>query len=425
MELGSNSEINITEAIILAGGLGTRLRSAVPDLPKCMAPVAGKPFLSFVIDSLRMQGIKDIIISLGYKAEVVEAYLKEKYPTLSYKCVVEKEPLGTGGAIQLALQSSQTENVLIANGDTLFKLDLSQLSVLHTERFSDCTLALKPMQHFDRYGVVQVDENDCIVSFQEKKQYTEGLINGGIYLLRKKAFFEKALPEKFSFEKDYLEKYTSNGSFYGSKQTGYFIDIGIPEDFDKAQKELQTAKLDLTSIDKSYTLFLDRDGVVNNERPGDYVLNWEQFEFSNGTLEALEILNKKVGTIILITNQRGVGKELMSLQDLEGIHRNMQNEVLKTGGRIDAIYYCTETEKEHFNRKPNPGMAIQAFKEYPQIDKNKCIMVGNKPSDMQFGRAAGMFTVFITSTNPDEPFPHPDIDARFPSLLAFAQALQS
>jgi D-glycero-alpha-D-manno-heptose 1-phosphate guanylyltransferase len=142
-------------------------------------------------------------------------------------------------------------------------------------------------------------------------------------------------------------------------------------------------------------------------------------------LKALQILNDKVGHLIVITNQRGIGRKLMTEGDLTTIHNEMLKEIAASGGRIDGIYYCTEVEKDCFYRKPNPGMALQAFADFPQLDPQKCIMIGNKPSDMSFGRAAGVFTVFIASTNPDEPFPHPDVDARFPSLLAFAEALQS
>ncbi|MBD0279281.1 MAG: HAD-IIIA family hydrolase, partial [Flavisolibacter sp.] len=120
----------------------------------------------------------------------------------------------------------------------------------------------------------------------------------------------------------------------------------------------------------------------------------------------------------------GVGRELMTLEDLENIHAEMQNEVVAAGGRIDKVYYCTEVDSKCFYRKPNPGMALQAITEFPDIDFRKAIMVGNKPGDMRFGRAAGMFTVFLTTTNPDQPYPHPDIDLAFPSLLAFAQALE-
>src|SRR3954468_23098443 len=147
--------MRITEAIILAGGLGTRLRDAVPDLPKCMAPIGGRPFLSYVIDHLRMQGVQRFIFSLGYKAEIIETYLNEFYPTLDYSSVIEKEPLGTGGAIQLALQKAETDDVVIANGDTLFKIKLEELFAVHAKHKAACTLALKPMQNFERYGVVE------------------------------------------------------------------------------------------------------------------------------------------------------------------------------------------------------------------------------------------------------------------------------
>ncbi|MGV3656333.1 MAG: HAD-IIIA family hydrolase [Chitinophagaceae bacterium] len=415
----------VTESIILAGGLGTRLREAVPDLPKCMAPVGGNPFISYVIDALRRQGVQRFVFSLGYRHDAIEEFLQGHYSTLEYETVVEKEPLGTGGAIALALKACQSENVLIANGDTLFKIDVKSMASLHYKNNAQCTLALKPMQNFERYGVVQTAESGRIVSFREKQFYKEGLINGGIYLLNKDSFLQKSWPQKFSFEKDYLEKYTAENDFYGSVQTGYFIDIGIPEDYEKAQSELALPPLDLKAIDKSWTLFLDRDGVINNERVGHYVLNWEEFHFSEGVLEALQMLNEKVGTILIISNQRGVGRKLMSEDDLTNIHQQMQEKITAAGGRIDGIYYCTEVEKECFFRKPNPGMAMRAFADFPQIDPQKCIMVGNKPSDMRFGRAAGVYTVFIESTNPHEPHPHPDVDARFPTLRAFAGALQS
>lgn len=414
----------ITEAVVLAGGLGTRLRAAVPDLPKCMAPVAGRPFLSYVIDALRLQGIERFVFSLGYKAEAIENFLKESYPALPYTTIVEEEPLGTGGAIQFALSKCEAENVLVANGDTLFKIDLWAFEKVHIDNNSECTLALKPMQHFDRYGVVEV-ENNLILSFKEKQFYKEGLINGGVYVLNKHRFLQRKLPEKFSFETDYLRAFAPEKPFYGSVQNGYFIDIGIPEDYAQAQKDFQKPILNLSDVDKTWTLFLDRDGVINDERLGEYVLHWNGFVFSEGVLNAFKILGEKFGRIIIVTNQRGVGKGLMTIDDMHHIHQEMQREMKAAGAHLDAIYYCTERDDTCFYRKPNPGMAVRAFRDFKDIDPARSIMVGNKPSDMRFGRAAGMYTVFVTTTNPHEPFPHPDVDLRFPHLLAFAQALQS
>jgi D-glycero-alpha-D-manno-heptose 1-phosphate guanylyltransferase len=411
------------EAIILAGGLGTRLRDTVPDLPKCMAPVAGKPFLSYVIDYLRMQGIERFVLSLGYKWGLIEEYLQKEYPTLDYTSVVEEEPLGTGGAIQLAIQKCRSENVLVANGDTLFKVQVKVLFETHETNDSECTLALKPMKDFDRYGVVEIDRKGRIISFREKQFYPAGLINGGVYILNKKKFLSRSLPPKFSFEKDYLEKFYSEALFYASSQDEYFIDIGIPEDYQGAQIELEHSKLDLQQIDKTWTLFLDRDGVINEERVGEYVLHWGEFIFSKGVLDVFKKLSHRFGRIIVISNQRGVGKGLMNEAALQSIHLEMQREVEIVDGKIDKIYYCTDKENKSFNRKPNPGMALQALHDFPDIDLSKSIMVGNKPSDMKFGRAAGVYTVFVKTTNPDEPFPHPDIDLVFPTLSDFASAL--
>ncbi len=224
-------------AIILAGGLGTRLRSAVPDLPKCMAAVAGKPFLYHVVNYLQQQGVENFIFSLGYMHEVIEDFLKTNYPDLEYQLSIEQEPLGTGGAIRQACTYTDEKNVLALNGDTMFKADLNKLLAFHKQQEAACTLALKPMHDFDRYGVVEINKEGYVQSFKEKQFYKEGYINGGIYALNVEQFLSLDLPSKFSFEKDYLEEYYSTQKMLGLVQDEYFIDIGIPEDLQKANTE--------------------------------------------------------------------------------------------------------------------------------------------------------------------------------------------
>lgn len=227
--------------IILAGGLGTRLRSVVSDLPKCMAPVNGKPFLAYVIDHFQQQGIGNFIFSLGYKHEVIINYLEQlttHHSPLTIQYSIEEEPLGTGGAIKKACSLVKDKNVFITNGDTLFKANTKTLQNFHTQKNAECTLALKPMQNFNRYGVIELNEDDSIKSFSEKKNYERGLINGGLYLLDVAHFLQHSFPEKFSFETAYLEKFYSSDQMYGLVQDEYFIDIGIPEDYERAQKEL-------------------------------------------------------------------------------------------------------------------------------------------------------------------------------------------
>ena len=224
--------------IILAGGLGTRLRSVVADLPKCMAPVNGKPFLSYVINYFTQQGITDFIFSLGYKHEMIEAYLHDELSTINYQLSIEKEPLGTGGAIKKACALAKNKNVFATNGDTLFKAHIASMQNLHIAKNGDCTLALKPMQNFDRYGVIELNEDDTVRSFNEKRYYEAGLINGGLYMLNVESFLNTSLPDKFSFETGYLEKFYAQKKMVGLVQDEYFIDIGIPEDYERAVREL-------------------------------------------------------------------------------------------------------------------------------------------------------------------------------------------
>jgi len=417
--------MTIKEAIILAGGLGTRLRDAVPDLPKCMAPVAGRPFLFYVINYFRSQGIEKFIFSLGYKHEMIEEWLADKFATLDYQCSIEQEPLGTGGAILLACKKTKGPDVVVANGDTLFKINIPQLGAIHREKNADCTLSLKPMTDFERYGVVELNTDGSVRKFNEKQFYKTGLINGGVYALNIARFLAANLPGKFSFEKDYLEKFYTQAKLYGVTDDGYFIDIGIPEDYQRAQHELRSSPLDLRAIDKTWTLFIDRDGVINHEKKEEYIRNWSEFRFYEGVPEAIGVLSQKFGRVIIVSNQRGVGRGLMTEDDLLDIHRNMQAGIEKAGGRIDKIYYCTSTDNKHLCRKPNPGMAFLARTEIPSIDWSRSVMVGNKPSDMLFGRYAGIYTVFVRTTNPEQPFPHTDIDLAFDSLGDFAKALDS
>lgn len=182
--------------------------------------------------------------------------------------------------------------------------------------------------------------------------------------------------------------------------------------------------LDLSAIDNTWTLFLDRDGVINHEKYQDYVYNYDEFIFYEGVQQALQALAGRFGRIIIATNQRGIGKGLMTEADLHTIHARMLQDIEAAGGRIDKIYYCTSLDNNHPNRKPNPGMAWEAVKDFPEIDLRKSLIVGNNISDMEFGRNAGMYTVFVKTTNPGQPLPNPAIDLAVNDLEGFAKALQ-
>ena len=398
-------------AIVLAGGFGTRLQSVVKDIPKPMAPVAGKPFLEHLLQYLSQYGIEKSILSVGYKWETIKNYFGDSYGEMKLEYSVEDEPLGTGGAILKAVQSSDEEQFFVFNGDSFFNINLNNFNSKHQTLNSKLSLALKRMRNFDRYGVVRTDASNRIISFEEKKFYEEGDINGGIYILHRDLFSEMNLPERFSFEQDVMEKYFKELSFSGFSFEDYFIDIGIPEDYQRAQVELpnllSTHDSYLTfhdsrfTIDKSWTLFLDRDGVINKKIESDYVRSLEQFEWLVGVIDSLVKLSKIFGKIIIVSNQQGVGKGLMTKQHVETIHNHIVKTIHDHGGKIDGIYFAPQLNTENSPmRKPEIGMALEAKKDFPEIDFSKSIMVGDSMSDMEFGRKAGMKTVLITHGNP-------------------------
>lgn len=411
------------EAIILAGGLGTRLRERVPDLPKPLAPVAGNPFLYYVITYLLKEGINTLVFALGYKHETITTYVSENFPEVRALYFVEESPLGTGGAIRMALNHCTTDHVVIANGDTLFHADLQEMYRIHLQQQALCTIALKPMQHFNRYGTVITGKDNRIVHFEEKKEVENGLINGGVYLIHRSRFIELPLPVPGSFEKDFLEKYATTEVLTGVVTDTYFIDIGIPDDYERANRDFQQHRIPYAQINPSWSLFLDRDGVLNVEKEKDYIHTWEEFTLYEGIEQAMRLLAEVFNRILVVTNQRGVGKGVTQEDALHRIHHNLTQQIQNAGGRIDAVYYCPAVNDDHPNRKPNPGMGKLAMADFPDILPGQSIMIGNNLSDMAFGKNLGMYTVFLTTTAPEPHRPHPWIDAVFPSLPAFAQHL--
>jgi len=223
------------EAIVLAGGLGTRLQSVVSDVPKPMAPVDGKPFLEYILKYLKKNGVNRVILSVGYKWEIIQDYFGDGFEGITLVYSVEDEPLGTGGAIKKALELVKTNEVYIINGDTFFDIDLKELEL---KNGSKLMLSLKKMKDFERYGCVSVSDDEKVTAFKEKEFTKEGNINGGIYLMNKNIFDAFDLVQKFSFEEfmqDNLEKLNISAKIFDD----YFIDIGIPEDYNQVQSEIK------------------------------------------------------------------------------------------------------------------------------------------------------------------------------------------
>ena len=225
------------EAVILAGGLGTRLRDVIADLPKSLAPVSGLPFLTYILEQLSKVSFSKAVLAVGYKHEAIISYYGKSYKNISLEYSIEDEPLGTGGALLKASSLISSEYLFVFNGDTIFYIDIDDFEKIFRRVKCDMAVALKPMKDFDRYGSVTL-AGERIISFNEKRYCSEGLINGGIYIVNSGWLRKNSPGPRFSFEKDIMEKRVGNDIVNSYISDSYFIDIGVPEDYEKAGKEL-------------------------------------------------------------------------------------------------------------------------------------------------------------------------------------------
>ncbi len=397
----------MNDVIILAGGLGTRLSHVVSDTQKTMAPVNGRPFLYYIAEYLIARGIQKLVFAVSYRSEQIREYFGNEYKGVKILYSEEAEPLGTGGAIKQALELCTSENVFILNGDTFFDVDFPALEKRHAALKADITLSVREVGCRDRSGVVVFDEEGNITAFNEKKAIDRGFINGGVYLV-KRSITEKLPDGKFSFETDVMEKLVFRMAALPSD--GYFIDIGVPSDFFRAQTEIP-----LRSGVKTFrAAFIDRDGVICKEK--HHLYKKEDFEFIDGAPEALAALREKGYLVIVVTNQAGVAKGLYTEDDVNALHDHM-TELLKDRAVIDGIYYCPyhpegvveKYKKDSPERKPAPGMIERAVRDFAlkgiNIDIKNSLMIGDTERDIETGIHAGIGTKVLVRSGhaiPDE-----------------------
>lgn len=382
------------QAVILGGGKGTRLALTGP---KPLIEAGGKPFLIYLLAELRRFGFVDVVILTGPFADTYRTQLGDgsRFGVhLSY--VPEPTPAGTGGALTYAAPQLAAEFLLL-NGDSYFDINLLDLM---TRRFSPdwlIGLALREIDDAARYGAVGL-VGDNVTSFGEKTTAGRGLINAGIYRLRRELLAELGQPPA-SLEQDVIPRLVVQHRVRGAVYSGHFIDIGIPEDLARAQ-------ILLPAWERRPTAFLDRDGVLNRDH--GYVHRSEDFEWLPGAREAIKRLNDAGYFTVVVSNQAGIARGLYSQADVERLHRWINAELAKMGAHVDAFYYCphhpTEGKGEYRRvcdcRKPAAGMLIRAIREWP-IDPTRSFMVGDKEIDMQAAAAAGIRGVRYSGGNLD------------------------
>ena len=225
------------EAIVLAGGFGTRLKGVLSDLPKPMAPIGDKPFLYYLLSYLSEEGIEHVVLSVGYKHEAIRDYFGERFKNIRLTYALEETPLGTGGGIKKSLGLCKDQAVFVLNGDSFFDVSFDILR-RHWKLDRPLILSLCSMRQCSRYGAVEIDSLGKVVAFREKQYFDQALINGGVYLMSRDIFENFSLEQHFSFEKEILENGLNVLEIQALVFENYFIDIGIPEDYKRGQKEL-------------------------------------------------------------------------------------------------------------------------------------------------------------------------------------------
>jgi D,D-heptose 1,7-bisphosphate phosphatase len=381
----------VTQCAVLVGGLGTRLGALTATTPKPILPCGGRPFLFWLLREFVRFGVTDFLLLTGHLSTEIEraaADIRDSLPRPA-RITLSEEPIraGTGGAVYHARDRLQ-DRFLLCNGDSLFDCNFSKLLADASTDGPDVIgrIVLRRLEDASRYGVVDVEE-DRVTAFRERPPPgTGGTINGGIYL-----FNQSLMPHlrpACSLEADILPALAGDGRLRGTLGDGYFRDIGVPEDFARAQTEMP-------ALLRRKALFLDRDGVVNVDH--GYVGSRDRFEWVEGALDAIRLATQSGWHVFIVTNQAGVARGYFDEVAVRDLLDWVGDQARSASGTIDDARYCPyhpegtlEAYRQvHPWRKPLPGMLLDLIRMW-ELDPAKAVMIGDKESDMQAARSAGV-----------------------------------
>jgi D-glycero-D-manno-heptose 1,7-bisphosphate phosphatase len=377
-----------TQALFLVGGRGTRLGALSANTPKPMQEIApGVRFLDLLLENAARMGFADLVLLAGHLGDQVEAaYHGRRVGEATIRVVRESQPMGTGGALSQAADALDERFVLL-NGDSFFDINLRALTAAPLPEGGG-RLALRMVEDTARYGSVRLN-NAKISAFVEKNPDLTGpgLINGGIYYLDRAMVGRIEAPS--SIESDVFPELVREGRLEGLPFEGYFLDIGLPETLAQAQRETAVLRVRPAA-------FLDRDGVLNEDH--GYTHRVDDLAWMPGAREAIRLLNDRGYRVIVVTNQAGVARGFYDEDAIGIFHEGMQAQLAEAGAFVDAFYHCpyhadgkvpAYTVEDHPDRKPNPGMILRALEDW-HVDKDKSFLIGDKPSDMEAARRAGL-----------------------------------
>ena len=397
-KIGLTDTYKMRQAVILVGGLGTRLGHLTRDTPKPLLQVGSRPFLEYVIWNLRRFGVTRIVFAAGYLADRIEQHFgdgQDHGVEITY--CREPVPLGTGGALRNCLPFLD-DQFFVLNGDTLF--DINYFALVHAlsdaSSDTDGVLALRSVSDVERYGSVTL-QSSVITGFAEKSHSDAGLINGGVYLLRRSIVDAMEADRKISLEAEIFPKLVEQRRLLGVPLTGYFLDIGLPE-------TLRQAQVDVPAWMIRPIAFLDRDGVINVDT--GYTHRPEECTWVKGAPEAIRLLNEAGYLVIVVTNQAGIARGYYPETEFLKFMQWYREALAQNGAHLDDVFYCPyhptegigEFKKDSHDRKPNPGMLESAFQKWSHR-KEESFMIGDKPTDVAAARAAGIKAILFDGSD--------------------------
>lgn len=368
------------QAVILAGGFGTRLAHIVKDVPKPMAPINGKPFLAYQIEQLRSNGFDNFILLTGYLSEVIERYF-ENFSDV--KCLKETIPLGTGGAILNAYEHLE-DDFWVINGDTFFDIDFSIMKKFAEDK--NAVIALRYSEDIARYGFVDIDDDFLINNFTEKgclpQNWIDGYINGGIYYFKKKLLaeeYDNFKNSNISLESTLFPKFLAKNAMFGLPMGGAFIDIGIPEDYARAQTYIPS----VLTQPKMPAIFVDKDGTLIEDTGYPH---GKKIVIIEKTLERLQQYQDKGYLFFMVTNQAGIAKNKFSKDEMKQNICAIKEYYAQKGLVFNDVRFCPYHPEGSISqycfvskaRKPEAGMILSLCENY-RIDLKNSVMIGDNP----------------------------------------------
>ncbi len=383
--------LNGMTAAILAGGLGRRLRSKVADRPKGLASVGGRPFLAFLLDQLVEAGLRRAVLCTGYLGEQIEAAFGDSHGGLQLMYSRESSPLGTAGALRLALPRLRSDAVLVMNGDSYCDVDLGAFWAWHCEQRAEAAMVVTRMLDTARYGSVHVDADGAVRGFDEKQDKAgPGWINAGIYLLSQGLLETIPAGRAVSLEREMFPTWIGRG-LYAYQTQGRFLDIGTPEAYRQAERFF--ARPAANGGGKRRFVVLDRDGTIIEER--HYLSDPGEVKLIPCAAEGLGRLREMGLGLVVITNQSALSRGLLDEEGLGLIHQRLRGLLAAEGIELDGIYFCPHLPEDECScRKPGTALLDLAAQEL-DFDPRSCFVIGDKPCDLELGRRVGAATFLV------------------------------